>query len=63
MIGMKLKVMMILRWRGSSEASAHRLSLGLVRKAPIASLKEEVRMVYNSATRINLIARLYTGAL
>ena len=31
--------------RGESEASAHRLSLGLVRKAPRASLRAEVWIV------------------
>jgi len=40
---MKLEVKMSLRkGREGSEASAHRLSLGLVRKAPRASLRTEV---------------------
>jgi len=40
---MKLEVKISLRkGRGGSEASVHRLSLGLVRKAPRASLRAEV---------------------
>jgi len=40
---MKLEVKISLRkGRGGSEASADRLSLGLVRKAPRASLRVEV---------------------
>ena len=40
---MKLAVKMSLRkWSGGSAVSAHKLSLGLVRKAPMASLRDEV---------------------
>jgi len=40
---MKLAVRISLRkWRGGSADSAHKLRLGLVRKAPRASLRDEV---------------------
>ena len=49
--------MSLQKWRGGSAASAHKLSLGLVRKAPKASLREEVWIV-SSKERTDLFARL-----
>lgn len=54
----KLEVIVSLRkLRGGSPASAHRLSVGLVRKAPRASLRAEDWTV-SSCERADLLARL-----
>jgi len=47
--------------RVSSTASVHKLSLGLMRKTPSASLKEDVSTM-PSGERADLFAKLSTGA-